>query len=98
MRHALAILSLVVAAGVAHADQELPIFDAHMHYSHDAWTVVPPKEVVEILKLPEVQAQLTADGSEPAPVSAAEFRASMLRELDRWDKVIKAINFKLDAE
>ena len=56
------------------------------------------REVVEILKLPEVQAQLTADGSEPAPVSAAEFRASMLRELDRWDKVIKAINFKLDAE
>ena len=50
MRHALAILSLVVAAGVAHADQELPIFDAPMHYSHDAWTVVPPKEVVEILK------------------------------------------------
>jgi len=56
------------------------------------------REVVEILKLPEVQAQLTADGSEPAPVSSAEFRASMLRELDRWDKVIKAINFKLDAE
>lgn len=56
------------------------------------------REVVEILKLAEVQAQLTADGSEPAPVSSAEFRASMLRELDRWDKVIKAINFKLDAE
>jgi hypothetical protein len=35
---------------MAHADQELPIFDAHMHYSHDAWTVVPPREVVEILK------------------------------------------------
>ena len=35
---------------MARADQELPIFDAHMHYSHDAWTVVPPKEVVEILK------------------------------------------------
>ncbi|MGQ0581991.1 MAG: hypothetical protein ACT4O6_08650, partial [Reyranella sp.] len=43
-------LALVAAAGIARADQELPIFDAHMHYSHDAWTVVPPKEVVEILK------------------------------------------------
>lgn len=55
MRIGLVCLSLlaatgVVATGMAHADQELPIFDAHMHYSHDAWTVVPPKEVVEILK------------------------------------------------
>ena len=50
MRHGLVFLSLVAVAGMAHADQELPIFDAHMHYSHDAWTVVPPKEVVEILK------------------------------------------------
>ena len=22
---------------------ELPIFDAHIHYSHDAWESVPPK-------------------------------------------------------
>ncbi len=43
-------LALVATAGMARADQELPIFDAHLHYSHDAWTVVPPKEVVEILK------------------------------------------------
>jgi hypothetical protein len=46
------VLFLVVAAGVsvARAADELPIFDAHMHYSHDAWSVVPPNEVVEILK------------------------------------------------
>ena len=52
MRIGLVCLSLVLvaAAGMARANQELPIFDAHMHYSHDAWTVVPPKEVVEILK------------------------------------------------
>ena len=54
MRHGFVFLSLVaslgVAAATARADQEMPIFDAHMHYSHDAWTVVPPKEVVEILK------------------------------------------------
>lgn len=56
------------------------------------------QEIVDILKLPEVQKQMLADGSEPAPVSPAEFRASMLRELDRWDKVIKAINFKLEPE
>jgi hypothetical protein len=46
------VLFLVFATGVstARAADELPIFDAHMHYSHDAWSVVPPNEVVEILK------------------------------------------------
>lgn len=28
----------------------LPIFDAHLHYSHDAWERVPPKEAVAILR------------------------------------------------
>jgi Amidohydrolase len=50
LRRLLVSLSVAAVAGVAHADQELPIFDAHMHYSHDAWEVVPPKEVVAILK------------------------------------------------
>ena len=30
--------------------QELPIFDAHVHYSHDAWERVPPKEAIAILR------------------------------------------------
>jgi hypothetical protein len=29
---------------------ELPLFDAHIHYSHDAWELVPPKQAVEILR------------------------------------------------
>jgi predicted TIM-barrel fold metal-dependent hydrolase len=28
----------------------LPLFDAHIHYSHDAWEVVPPKQAVEIMR------------------------------------------------
>jgi hypothetical protein len=33
-----------------HADAaELPIFDAHVHYSHDAWDNLPPKDAVAIL-------------------------------------------------
>lgn len=51
MRVLFLAVSLTVALGNAPAGaDDLPIFDAHMHYSHDAWTVVPPKEVVEILK------------------------------------------------
>ena len=29
---------------------ELPIFDAHLHYSHDAWESVPPKEAIALLR------------------------------------------------
>ena len=38
----------VRAAG--HAKGALPIFDAHLHYSHDAWELVPPKQAVQILR------------------------------------------------
>jgi hypothetical protein len=34
----------------APAKPELPLFDAHIHYSHDAWELVPPKQAIEILR------------------------------------------------
>ena len=34
----------------ARADQETADLRRPLHYSHDAWTVVPPKDVIEILK------------------------------------------------
>lgn len=46
------ILSLCLAffaSSHVHAD-ELPIFDAHIHYSHDAVTLVPPDEAVKALR------------------------------------------------
>ena len=49
MFKALMLALLLVVPGVATA-AELPIFDAHVHYSHDAWSVVPPKEAVAILR------------------------------------------------
>jgi hypothetical protein len=41
--------TLWFAAASPHA-AELPIFDAHVHYSHDAWEMLPPKEAVAILR------------------------------------------------
>jgi len=41
------------AAGAAlplRAAGEMPLFDAHIHYSHDAWDLVPPKQAVAILR------------------------------------------------
>ncbi|MBK8065504.1 MAG: amidohydrolase [Betaproteobacteria bacterium] len=43
-------IALALLAGGAARAAELPIFDAHMHYSHDAWEVVPPKAAIELLR------------------------------------------------
>ena len=47
-----ALLAGAAASGLpaASAATDLPLFDAHIHYSHDAWDLVPPKQAVEILR------------------------------------------------
>ena len=46
----LILLCALLVGSAARADQEMPIFDAHLHYSHDAWQLVPPQDFVDILK------------------------------------------------
>jgi len=43
------LLAAVLAPALGSA-AELPLFDAHIHYSHDAWDSLPPKEAVLILR------------------------------------------------
>jgi predicted TIM-barrel fold metal-dependent hydrolase len=45
-----AILLALAWAPLTAAAAELPIFDAHLHYSHDAWDMLPPADAVAILK------------------------------------------------
>ncbi len=47
-----ALLSLcsLAARGQSPAGAPLPIFDAHIHYSHDAWDVVPTAQVIELMR------------------------------------------------
>ena len=49
MRLLAAFVALFALATAAKAD-DMPIFDAHLHYSHDAWQIVPPKAFIELLK------------------------------------------------
>ena len=42
----IALLSVAGRVGAA----ELAIFDAHLHYSHDAWDNLPPKDAIAILR------------------------------------------------
>ena len=49
MRHGAALLISLVVGSPAYA-ADLPIFDAHLHYSHDAWETLPPRDAIAILR------------------------------------------------
>ena len=58
-------LALLVLLGLPSlAGAQLPIVDAHVHYSHDAWTVVPPKEAVAILRKAGVKRALVSSSND----------------------------------
>jgi len=44
--------------------RELPIFDAHVHYSHDAWERVPPKEAIGLLRKAGVKRALVSSSND----------------------------------
>jgi hypothetical protein len=49
MRTLFFFLCLGMCVGL-NAQQPLPIFDAHLHYSHDAWELVPVPQAIEIMR------------------------------------------------
>lgn len=59
----LAALAFLTFALTAKA-QPLPIFDAHLHYSHDAWDVVPVEEVLSILRKAGVRRALVSSSGD----------------------------------
>jgi hypothetical protein len=46
------------------AEPRLPIFDAHVHYSHDAWDRTPPKEAVAILRKAGIKRAMVSSSSD----------------------------------
>ena len=44
--------------------QPLPIFDAHLHYSHDAWDVVPVQEAIAIMRRAGVKRALISSSGD----------------------------------
>lgn len=49
MRQLAIIFAVLVLTSPTRAD-ELPVFDAHIHYSHDAWAPYPPDKAIAILR------------------------------------------------
>lgn len=46
------------------ATAALPIFDSHLHYSHDAWEQLPPKAAIEILRKAGLRGAMVSSSSD----------------------------------
>ena len=47
------LLTILISASFSFnvvASEDLPITDAHIHYSHDAWELLPPQKAIETLR------------------------------------------------
>jgi Amidohydrolase len=86
MRILIAAIFLLSARN-ATAAAELPIFDAHIHYSHDAVAVLPPKEAVAILRRAGVTRALVSssddDGTQKLLAEAPDLVIPELRPYRR---------------
>jgi hypothetical protein len=83
----LVVLLLVLGAPALGRAAEMPIVDAHIHYSHDAWSVVPPKEAVALLRKAGVKRALVSssddDGTQKLVAEAPDIIIPELRPYRR---------------
>jgi hypothetical protein len=85
MADLLKIIAVVclASASVAGAADALPIFDAHVHYSQEAWERMPPKEAIALLRKAGVKRALVSstndDGNQKLYVEAPDLILPSLR-------------------
>ncbi len=62
----LAVFAVMLALGAdtVAADQNRPIVDAHIHYSHDTWDVLPPPEAIKVLRQAGVKKAFVSSSSD----------------------------------
>ncbi|MEO7244530.1 MAG: amidohydrolase family protein [Rubrivivax sp.] len=88
---AAALLGIALSA---HAAAPLPIFDSHLHYSHDAWETLPPAQAIQILRDAGLKAAMVSsssdDGTQKLHALAPDLVIPVLRpyrrrgELSSW--------------
>lgn len=64
MRLMLSVIAAIAAGCTVAGADEIPIFDAHIHYSHDAWELMPPKQAVELLRKSGVKRALVSSSND----------------------------------
>ena len=99
----------LLGAGPGGAAAELPLFDAHIHYSHDAWALVPPKQAVALLRQAGLRGALVSSsddqGTQMLVAEAPDLIVPELRpyrsrgEIGSWmkdDSVVRYLEERLD--
>ena len=56
--------SAALAAAAQAPAAPLPIFDAHLHYSHDAWERLPPKDAVALMRQAGLKRAMVSSSSD----------------------------------
>jgi hypothetical protein len=97
------MLTLLLGSPVVAGAAELPLFDTHVHYSHDAWSVVPPRDAVAILRRAGLKRVLVSssddDGTQKLLAEAPDLIVPELRpyrrrgELSTWMKDPDALRY-----
>ncbi len=108
MKTILAGLLFALGAATAASAAELQIFDAHLHYSHDAWETVPPKDAIALLRKAGLRRALVSssndDGNQKLFAEAPDLILPSLRpyrtrgEISSWfrdDSVITYMEQRL---
>lgn len=98
------IFTLLCCASVK--AEELPIFDAHMHYSHDAVLQIPPEKIVKILRDAGVTKALVSssddNGTQKLKAAAPDIVVPALRpyrrrgEIGTWMHDLTVIDYLED--
>lgn len=101
----LPVIFLALLTGQAKA-QDLPLFDAHIHYSHDAVIKVPPEQAAKILRDAGVRSALVSssddDGTQKLLAAAPEIVVPALRpyrrrgEIGSWMHDVTVIDYVED--
>jgi hypothetical protein len=60
----LALAGLAVPPALRAADAPLPVFDAHLHYSHDAWERLPPKDAIALMRQAGLKRAMVSSSSD----------------------------------
>ena len=64
-RAAALLLSTALCCSAARAaDNAMPLFDAHLHYSHDAWERLPPKQAVALMRQAGLKRAMVSSSSD----------------------------------
>lgn len=95
-RIVLAAAFAVIGASLAPAQAPRPVIDVHIHYSHDAWSALPPPEAVKLLRQAALRKAFVSsssdDGTQMLYKAAPDLIVPVLRpyrrrgELGSWTK------------